>query len=132
MRGGLSRETWLRPLYLLNAALLVAHEIDSAFWREWELFGEPPGGGDGAFVLSHVPLVLVVVWGYGALRAGSRAGLWMSALLALAGLAAGVIHGTFLSLGRSEFRTPVSVGVIVAAVLVSLVQGWAVSRAWRR
>jgi len=25
-------------LYLANTALLIAHEIDSAYWKEWELF----------------------------------------------------------------------------------------------
>lgn len=29
----------LQWLYLLNAAALITHEIDSAYWREWELFG---------------------------------------------------------------------------------------------
>ncbi len=30
-------------LYLLNFALLFTHKIDSAFWKEWELFGIPGG-----------------------------------------------------------------------------------------
>lgn len=120
----------LRACYLTNASLLIAHEIDSAYWQEWKLFG---GGESGGFVLLHIPLVLAIVWGYGALQAGRRAGLWISALLVLGGLAAGLIHGTFLFLGRPEFRTPVSLGVIAAAVLVSLVQGGALLRAaWRR
>ena len=25
-------------LYLVNAVLLITHEIDSAYWKEWELF----------------------------------------------------------------------------------------------
>jgi hypothetical protein len=126
----MSRETLLRSCYLANAALLIAHEIDSAYWREWELFGLD--GGIGGFVLAHVPLALAIVWGYGALTTGRRAGLWMSALLALGGLAAGLIHGTFLYLGHPQFRTPVSVGVIAATVFVSLVQSWVVPRALRR
>jgi hypothetical protein len=28
---------------LLNLALLITHEIDSAFWKEWNLFGLPGG-----------------------------------------------------------------------------------------
>ena len=30
-------------LYLANTALLIAHEIDSAYWKEWELFHLPGG-----------------------------------------------------------------------------------------
>jgi len=26
-------------LYLLNGAILLTHEIDSAYWQEWQLFG---------------------------------------------------------------------------------------------
>ncbi|MHA1463081.1 MAG: DUF6713 family protein, partial [Candidatus Heimdallarchaeota archaeon] len=25
-------------LYMVNAVLLILHEIDSAYWKEWELF----------------------------------------------------------------------------------------------
>jgi hypothetical protein len=107
-------------LYTLNAALLVAHEIDSAFWREWEMFGV--GGGSGGFVLAHVPLVAGVLWGFERLVTGARAGVWMSLALALAGLAAGVIHSVFLLAGRTEFRDPVSLGVLLAIVLVSAAQ----------
>jgi hypothetical protein len=112
--------TTLRRLYALNAALLLAHEIDSAFWHEWELFGL--GGGIGAFVLMHVPLVLGIFWGFERLVSGTRAGLWMSAVLALAGLAAGAIHSCFLLAGNTAFRHPVSIGVLAATVLVSIPQ----------
>jgi len=30
-------------LYLANAVLLINHEIDSAYWKEWELFKLPGG-----------------------------------------------------------------------------------------
>jgi hypothetical protein len=29
--------------YLTNATLLCVHEIDSAYWHEWSLFGIPGG-----------------------------------------------------------------------------------------
>jgi len=110
----------LRALYVTNAALLVVHEIDSANWREWDLLGL--GGGEAAFLLLHLPLVALVVWGYGRLVEGARAGLVVSVLLAAAGLAAGVVHAAFLAAGHPEFRTPVSLGVLAATVLVSAIQ----------
>ena len=33
----------LDALYLVNASLLVTHEIDSAYWNEWELLHLPGG-----------------------------------------------------------------------------------------
>src|SRR5512138_2206626 len=104
----------MRALYLLEAALLVVHEIDSAFWREWDLFGLP--GGEAGFLALHVPLVAVVVWGYGRVVEGARAGARMSAALAIAGLAAAAIHGTLLARGAPEFRTAPSL-LVLAAVL---------------
>jgi|GEM_PF-228517 hypothetical protein len=126
----MSNHTVLCRLYLANTAFLIAHEIDSAYWHEWNLFGL--GGGIGAFVLLHVPLAAAVLWGFGALRTGARSGLWMSILLAVAGLSAGAIHGAFLLSGRPEFRTPVSIGVIAVTALLSLIQMWAAARALRR
>jgi len=41
-------------LYLVNAILLINHEIDSAFWKEWELFKLP--GGIGGFLILHFPI----------------------------------------------------------------------------
>jgi hypothetical protein len=124
------RDMLLRLLYLANAAFLIAHEVDSAYWHEWDLFGL--GGGIGVFVLLHIPLAAAVLWGFGALRAGTRAGLWMSAALAAAGLSAGAIHGALLLSGGREFRTPVSIAVIAATALLSLLQLWAAARALRR
>lgn len=35
--------TLLHWIYLLNASVLITHEIDSANWHEWEIFGIPGG-----------------------------------------------------------------------------------------
>jgi hypothetical protein len=39
----MNKADWNVNLYLLNAALLFTHEIDSAFWKEWDLIGIPGG-----------------------------------------------------------------------------------------
>ena len=46
-------------LYLTNAVLLINHEIDSAYWKEWELFRLP--GGIAGFLLLHSPLLHFLV-----------------------------------------------------------------------
>jgi hypothetical protein len=96
--------------YLIVTALLVAHEIDSAFWREWEIFGIP--GGVQVFVLLNLVLIAVVLWGFERLVRNKRSGLWMSLFTAVAGLAALGIHSTFLLMGRTEFKLPISLGVL--------------------
>ncbi len=106
------------------------HEVDSACWRDWDLFHLP--GGPSAFVALHLPLTLLVIWGYGQVLAGSRPGLWMSAAIASAGIFALGIHGAFLLAGRAEFRTFTSMAVLVTAGLVSIMQVVAIVSAWRR
>lgn len=41
-------------LYVVNTVLLINHEIDSAYWHEWELFNMK--GGVEGFLLIHLPL----------------------------------------------------------------------------
>ena len=48
-------------IYLINAVLLINHEIDSAYWKEWELFRLP--GGITGFLVIHFPLLFLVLHG---------------------------------------------------------------------
>ena len=41
-------------IYLANAVLLISHEIDSAYWKEWDLFKLP--GGITGFLIIHFHL----------------------------------------------------------------------------
>jgi hypothetical protein len=102
----------MRTLYAITAALLVVHEIDSAYWREWELFGLP--GGIAAFLAIHVLLVLLVLWGHERVIAASRAGSRMAMAVGAAGVATAAIHGAFLLRGSAAFRTAPSLAVIGA------------------
>ena len=49
-------------LYLLNCALLFSHEIDSAYWQEWDLFGLP--GGIQLFLVLNLLLLVVALYGF--------------------------------------------------------------------
>lgn len=48
-------------LYLTNAVLLINHELDSACWKEWELFKLP--GGIAGFLPLHFPLLAAILYG---------------------------------------------------------------------
>lgn len=107
-------------LYIINATLLTCHEIDSAYWREWELF-HLPGGAD-LFVALHLPLVGLILWGLVLIAREQLAGRWFALGLGVAGLAGGLLHGWFLLHGDSRFRSPVSIALIVAFLFVSALQ----------
>ena len=107
-------------LYLSNSVLLINHEIDSAYWKEWDLFKLP--GGITGFLLMHFPLLLFVLYGLVLVSKGSPAGLIFSLILSLSGLFAFTIHTYFLRKGRQEFNKPISKFILAATLIVSLVQ----------
>jgi hypothetical protein len=71
----------------------------------------------------HLALVPLVLWGYGRLVAGARAGLVLSIALAAGGVAAAAVHGALLAAGDPGFRAPLSLAVLAASLGISLVQG---------
>ena len=107
-------------IYLVNAVLLINHEIDSAYWQEWELFRLP--GGITGFLLLHVPILFLVLYGLVLLHQQTIAGLILSLVLSFGGLFAFSIHTYFLRQGRDEFKLPLSRFILAATLVVSLVQ----------
>jgi hypothetical protein len=107
-------------VYLINAVLLILHEIDSAYWKEWELFRLP--GGVTGFLLVHIPILLLVLYGLVLVSQRTLAGLILSLILGFAGVFAFSIHTYFIRRGRDEFKSPISLAILAATLAVSLVQ----------
>jgi hypothetical protein len=107
-------------LYLVNAVLLINHEIDSAYWKEWELFKLP--GGITGFLIIHFPLLFLVLYGLILVFKQTVAGLIFSLVLSFAGIFAFFIHMFFLKKGRSEFKVPISIFILAATLIVSIIQ----------
>ncbi len=120
----------LQWLYLLNAAVLITHEIDSAYWQEWQLFGLP--GAIQLFLALNLLIVSLVLYGQQALARGKPAGIVMSWVLVAGGLFAAGIHSYFIFSGDLAFRQPMSVFLLGAAFVFSLLQGAALVDAGRR
>lgn len=107
-------------LYLVNSVLLIVHEIDSAYWREWELF-RLPGGLDG-FLLLHIPLVGLILYGLLELSVDTAIGNTMYFVVDFGGFFAYGVHTYFLRKGDERFRGGVSQALLYAILLVSIVQ----------
>ncbi len=107
-------------LYLANATLLIVHEIDSAYRQEWQLFRLP--GGISFFLVLHLPLVFLMLYGLVQVHQESLAGQIFSLVLSLAGIFAFSIHTFFTYRGHPEFKTPVSVLILIATLGVSVAQ----------
>ena len=107
-------------LYSANATLLIIHEIESAYREEWKLFRLP--GGISFFLIVHLPLVFLILYGLVQVQQESLAGKILSLVLALAGIFAFSIHTYFNSRGHREFKTPISLLILIATLGVSAAQ----------
>ena len=103
--------------YLVNASLVLCHEIDSAYWQEWRLFHLP--GGSAGFVAMHLVVVPVILVGLVKVARGSEQSRWWSIPIGVAGAAGCIAHLTFLARGDERFSTPFSLALIVAFGLSS-------------
>ena len=107
-------------LYSVNATLLIVHEIDSAYRQEWKLFRLP--GGISFFLILHLPLVFLILYGLVQVQQESLAGQILSLVLSLAGIFAFSIHTFFSHRGHPEFKTPISIVILMATLGVSVAQ----------
>lgn len=107
-------------LYFVNAILLILHEIDSAYWKEWELFKLP--GGIAGFLWLHIPIIGAILYGLIEVFKGTFVGIGFSFVICAGGIFAFSIHTYFLKKGKEEFKTPISVILLVALLLVSITQ----------
>ena len=107
-------------IYLVNSILLIDHEIDSAYWKEWDLF--KLRGGIAGFLLLHLPLLFLILYGLVQVFQQTLAGLILSLILSAGGIFAFTIHTIFIRKGRHEFKAPVSLLLLAATLIVSIVQ----------
>ena len=114
---GLSRH---EILYLVNSVLLLIHEEDSAYWKEWELFGMP--GGIQAFLALDAILIVIGLIGFRYVILKQRVGMWFALVQAACGILAFGLHESFIWRGHPEFTLPMSQAVLILAFVVSIVQ----------
>lgn len=107
-------------IYLINLALLITHEIDSAFWHEWELFHLP--GGIQLFLLINLALIFLFLIGAEPVINKEKSGKTFSYLLAIIGILAFFIHLFFILNGNAKFLLPVSILILLLIFLTSVVQ----------
>ncbi|MCG6959068.1 hypothetical protein LJE82_04155 [bacterium BMS3Abin03] len=119
-------KNYLTKLYVINFTLLITHEIDSAFWHEWNLFGIP--GGIQVFLILNLILIAVFLFGLEKVIKWERGAKTFSYLLSASGIFAFSIHMLFIILGNPEFRLPVSIIILLLILIVSVIQILAVYR----
>ena len=110
----------LTAFYLLNSVLIIVHEIDSGYQEEWKLFRIP--GGVSGFLLLHIPLVGLILYGLLEVNSGTSLGNTLSMVVSLGGLFAFGIHTYFIQRGNPEFKSKTSQVLLYAILLASIAQ----------
>jgi uncharacterized protein involved in response to NO len=113
--------TKMLNLYSINAALLILHEIDSAFWKEWDLFGLP--GGIELFLILNFFLIYFVLLGLKYIASGNSRGFYFALFLSVSGIVAFLLHTGYMLTGHTEFRTVMSIIILLLFFVFSLLLG---------
>ncbi len=114
-------------LYIFNAVLIILHEIESAYWKEWKLFKKVNQLWKEEteltfFLVIHIPFLVLFFIGIVELEQNSLLGIIITIILNIAGIAAFSIHMYFIKKGRKEFKLPISYSILSLLLSTSIAQ----------
>lgn len=104
--------------YFATLLALILHQIDAAFWREWEMFRLP--GGVQGFLVFNLLAVGMVLLGYRHVLLQTAKARGFAMICTALGLATFVIHLGFAVFGHRAFHLPLSMAVIGACLVSAL------------
>ncbi|MFH1564475.1 MAG: DUF6713 family protein [bacterium] len=107
-------------LYFINCAVLIMHQIDASYWKEWEMINLP-GGIIGNFIF-NILVVPAFLYGLILVWEGSIIGNIFSLLLSLTGLFVFFFHFYFLKRGDKKFDMFISKLILAATLIVSIIE----------
>ena len=97
--------------YFWTMLFLILHQIDAAYWKEWEMFHVP--GGVQGFLVFNLARPLPWCWSAtGTCCWPPRGRPCMRAVCAALGVGTFLIHAGFALAGQEQFHLPLSVAII--------------------
>lgn len=116
----------LNRVAALNLSLVMAHQADAAYWKEWEMFGLL--GGIQMFTIFNFAAFMFLLWLFIAVITRQRKGLLSSLTISILSGVILPIHAMFAFAGFTQFHLPISIVVIVFTFVVSI---WQAILTWR-
>ena len=104
-------------LYIVNATLLLLHEIESAYEKEWEILKLP--GGITGFLLMHVPIIMLLFYGLIEIEQHTPLGFIFGILFGIGGVIPVVVHKIIVKT-PDRFSLPISNSIIYLNIISGL------------
>ncbi len=97
--------------------MLLLHEIESAYAKEWEILKLP--GKITGFLLLHIPIILILFWGAIEIVKQTPAGLIIAIIAGLGGIIPFIIHKLVVK-KKGYFESTISNCIIYLNTLTGL------------
>ena len=101
-------------LYVINATLLLLHEIESAYEKEWEILKLP--GKITGFLLLHIPIIILIFYGLIEIEKNSTIGLLFGIIIGVSGVIPFIVHKIIVR-KKNHFNLLISNAIIYLNVL---------------
>ena len=101
----------LERIYFFTFLSLIIHQIDAAYWKEWEMFMLP--GGVQGFLIFNLVAFPVVILGYRKLLKKEHNYAMYSYICGGLGVLTLILHIVFATFGFKEFHLPLSILIII-------------------
>lgn len=100
--------------YTATLLSLIVHQIDAAYWHEWEMFHVP--GGIQGFLLFNLLAVGLLLHGYRQVVLATPQARRYALLCGGIGVLTALLHAGFAAAGKDQFGLPLSIATIAACL----------------
>ena len=100
-------------LYILNLTLLLIHEIESAYEKEWEILKLP--GRITGFLIIHIPVIIFLLHGMIEISSSTEYGLICGVITGFLGFLPFAVHKILVK-RKDKFNRMFSNAVIISNV----------------
>lgn len=108
----------MRPItlfFILNATLLILHEIESSYEKEWEILRLPVK--ISGFLILHIPIILLLFYGVVEIEKLTPIGLILGIVIGIGGMIPFLVHKVIVN-RKDKFNMKIS-NIIVYTNLIS-------------
>lgn len=118
-RSRAAQSSGIARWYAVTLIALIVHQIDAAYWQEWEMFRVP--GGIQTFLVFNAAAMGLLLFGYRKVLQGESFFRISAGLCGSLGVLVAVLHLGFALAGFDEFDTPLSIATIAVCFVAGLV-----------